>query len=316
MVGVFTTDVVWAEIGDRLVAIDPSTTFVRYAPGELVDDTDAARIDVAFLSHDLLPRWAGSYLKVCLEAPSTQWLHSLSAGVDHPVFRAIIDRGIRLTNSSGAAGPAIAHHVIMSLLALRRDLAGFLADQSERAWRPRDLGDVEATTVAVIGMGPIGAETARLAREFGMRPIGVRRSVRGDEPCETWTFDRLPELLPMAEAIVLAVPLSEDTRQLLDRAAFDLVRPGCHLVNVGRGELVDEEALVDALRTGQVGAAALDVTTVEPLPADSPLWSMPNVLITPHTSGATASTRRRVHDMFVAEFGHFVRGEPFEREIQ
>jgi D-2-hydroxyacid dehydrogenase (NADP+) len=316
VVGVFTTDAVWDEIGERLVAIDPSTTLVRYVPGEHVDDAEAARIDVAFLSHDLLPRWAGSYLKVCLESPTTRWLHSLSAGVDHPVFRAIIDRGIRLTNSSGAAGPAIAHHVIMSLLALRRDLAGFLRDQSERAWRPRDLDDVEGTTVAVIGMGPIGEETARLAAAFGMRPIGVRRVVRGDEPCETWTFDRLHELLPIADAIVLAVPLTDDTRSLLDSAALGRLRPGCHLVNVGRGELVDEEALIDALRTGQVGAAALDVTTVEPLPEDSPLWSMPNVVITPHTSGATTSTRRRVHDMFVAEFGHFVRGEPFEREIR
>jgi D-2-hydroxyacid dehydrogenase (NADP+) len=315
MVGVFVSDAVWDAVGDRLMAAAPDLERIRFVPGERVSDADAARVEVAFLSMDMWPQWTPSYMKVCIEAPSLRWLHSGSAGVDHPVFRMMIDRGTRLTNSSGASGRSIAHHVVMSLLALRRDLPQFLRDQAEQQWRTRDVGDVEDTVVGMLGMGPIGTESARLAQEFGMRVIGMRRTVSGDEPCETWTLDRLHELLPRLDALVLALPLAPATRQLIGATELALLPAGAHLVNVGRGELIDEAALIAALRSGHVGAASLDVTEIEPLPADSPLWSMPNVIVTPHSSGSTASTRRRAAEYFADEFEHYVRNEPFDREV-
>jgi phosphoglycerate dehydrogenase-like enzyme len=315
MVAVFVSDVVWDAVGDRLRAIEPSIERVRFTPGEFVTEADVARIEVAFLSMDMFPAWTPSYMKVCLEAPNLRWLHSGSAGVDHPVFRMFLDRGVRLTNSSGSSGPSIAHHVIMSLLALRRDLPAFLRAQAGRTWAQRDIGDVEGMTVGVLGMGPIGAESARLAGEFGMRVIGMRRRVVGDEPCETWTLDRLHELLPQLDALVLALPLTDDTRRIIGADELAMLPAGAHVVNVGRGELIDEAALIDALRSGQVGAAALDVTEVEPLPTESPLWDLPNVIITPHSSGATTSNRRRATEYFVEEFARFVRGEPLQREV-
>lgn len=316
MVAVFVSDEVWDAIGERLRALDPGVERVPFVPGERVPPEAVERIEVAFLSMDLWPRSSAAYMRVCLDAPNLRWLHSGSAGVDNPVFRHLIDQGVRLTNSSGAAATAIAHHVTMCLLALRRDLPGFVRDQAEHAWRQRSLGDVEATRLGMVGMGPIGLETARLAAALGIEVIGVRRTVRGDEPCETWTLDRLHELLPTIDTLVLALPLTDTTRQLIGAAELAMLPAGAHVVNVGRGELVDEPALVDALQRGHVGAAALDVTAVEPLPNDSPLWDMPNVIITPHSSAGTASSRRRAQGYFADEFAHYVAGEPFERGVR
>lgn len=315
MVGVFVSDVVWDAVGDRLTAPSPDLERIPFTPGDVVSDDDMARIEVAFLSMDMWPHATPAYMSVCLQAPNLRWLHSGSAGVDHPVFRMIIDKGARLTNSSGSSATSIAHHVMMSLLALRRDLMGFLRDQATREWRTRDVGDLEGKTVGVLGMGPIGRESARLAQAFGMHVIGMRRTVTGDEPCETWTLERLHELLPRLDALVLALPLSPETRHLIGAEELALLPVGAHVLNVGRGELIDEAALIDALTSGHVGAASLDVTELEPLPTNSPLWSMHNVIITPHSSGSTESTRIRAREMFVSEFTRFVRGNPFEREI-
>jgi phosphoglycerate dehydrogenase-like enzyme len=300
---------------DRYAIRDHDVELIEFEPGEHVADDAVGRIEVAFFSNDLYPAAAPSFLRVCLDAPSLKWLHVFNAGVDHPVFGMFLDRGVRLTTSSGASGVAIAHHVVLSLLALVRDLPGFLRDQAAHRWAQRRVGDVEGRVVAVLGMGPIGSEAARLAGELGMRPIGVRRSVTGEEPCETWTFDRLDELLDIADDLVLALPLTEETRGVIGAAEIARLRPGSHIVNVGRGELIDEPALIDALRDGRIAGAALDVFATEPLPVDSPLWDMPNVIVTPHSSGATESTERKSGEAFVSNLGAYLRGEALRNEV-
>ena len=265
MVGVFVSDAVWDAVGDRLMAAAPHLERIRFVPGELVGDDEVARVEVAFLSMDMWPQWTPSYMKVCLEAPALRWLHSGSAGVDHPVFRMLIDRGSRLTNSSGASGRSIAHHVLMSLLALRRDLPGFLRDQTASEWRTRNVGDVEGTTVGVLGMGPIGAESARLAQEFGMHVIGMRRTISGDEPCETWTLDRLHELLPRLDALVLALPLAPETRHLIGARELALLPAGAHVVNVGGIRM--------SVSTTSGGSASMRATSWSYVPHD-PMSSM------------------------------------------
>jgi phosphoglycerate dehydrogenase-like enzyme len=315
MTGVFLSKTVWDARGDDIRDAAPECEEIVFVPGAHVDADTIERIEVASLSDDLWPDHSASYMRVCLEAPNLRWLHTFSAGVDHPVFRMFLDRGVRLTNSSGASARSIAHHVVMTVLAMRRDLPHELREQAGHRWREHDVDDVEGTTVAVIGMGPIGIESARLLGELGMRAIGVRRTVQGNEPCETWTFDRLHEVLAIADTVVLAVPLTDETRHLIDARMIEVMRPGVHLVNVGRGGLVDEPALIDALRSKRIGFAALDVTDMEPLPADSALWDLPNVIITPHSSGATRSTRRRATDVFVDNLARWTSGLPLVNEV-
>ncbi len=147
-----------------------------------------------------------------------------------------------------------------------------------------------------------------MAAALGMRPIGMRRAVLGDEPCETWTLDRLPELAAASDALVVALPLTEDTRRIISAAVIAAMRPGAHFVNVGRGDLVDEPALVDALTAGRLGGAGLDVFVTEPLPAESPFWDLPNVILTPHNSANTQASGEDAAEIFLTNLALYARG--------
>ncbi len=310
----FVSAVLWEQWGDALRA-QGDFDLVLFHPGQRVNDADLERVTVACLSGDLWPEWSSAYMRCCLGIPRLDWFQSFSAGVDSPVFGMLMDRGARLTSASGASAIPIAHHVVMGLLALARNLPTMMRQQADHRWQMHDLDDLEGRTVGVAGMGPIGRESARLCAEFGMRPIGVRRTVQGDEPCETWPFARLDELLSTVDDLVLALPLTPDTNGLIGARELALLRPGARVVNVGRGELIDEPALIDALQRGHVGGAALDVFTTEPLSAGHPLWDMPNVIITPHVAGATPLSEHRAAAIFVDNLGHYLRGEPMRNEV-
>ena len=251
-----------------------------------------------------------SFMKVLLQAPNARWLHMFSAGLDDPVFALIGDRGVTVTHSAGSSAVPIAHSVIMHVIAMCRDARPLAIAQSKHEWSSRGTLDVEGRTMGIVGLGAIGSEVARLATHFGVRVIGVRRAPTGDEPCETWPVQRLHELLPQVDDLVLTAPLTEDTRGIIGERELSLLPRGAHLVNVGRGELIDEPALIAALVDGRVGAAALDVFAVEPLPPENPLWDMPQVTITPHSSGTTPLAATRAAAVFADNLGRFVRGEP------
>ena len=297
--------------------LDSMTSFrrelvVRILTGSEDDPSDA---EAAFLSPDEFPDAPAQLFRAALGAPSLRWFHTLSAGVDHPAFRSLVDRGVRLTTSSGAAGVPIAQAVFMQLLALTRRLPDMIRNQSDRNWERFHGTDLVGRTVVIAGMGPIGIEVARLASAFGMRAIGLRRNVVGTEPCETWTLDRWTDALAIADFVVLALPLTPQTKNLLGADAIGRLRPGATIVNVGRGELIDEPALIRALQSGRVAAAGLDVTMVEPLPTDSPLWTMKNVIITPHNSAAVPSTSAAVVEIFFDNLGRYLRSEPLRNEV-
>jgi len=283
--------------------------------GRLTED-EMARIDLAVFTADL---WNGnrgpSFFKVLLSAPNAKWLHMFSAGTDNPVFAEIRRRGMRLTHSAGSSATPIAHTVIMHALALCREARPWAIAQSEHVWAERDVADVEGRTMGIIGLGSIGSEVARLAQQFGMRVIGMRRSPRGDEPCETWATTRLHELLPLIDDLVLTAPLTDETRDIIGAAELALLPRGAHVINVGRGQLIDEAALIEALQSGQVGGAALDVFVVEPLPVDNPLWDMPNVIVTPHSAGGTPLATQRAADRFADNLGRYLRREPMINEV-
>lgn len=306
----FCSDGFWDACGEQVVAIDPTIEVVRLVGDDQVIGSDIERITVAYFSPDLWPDRSRAFLGVCVRAPRLAWLQSCTAGTDDAVFGRIVANGTTLTNASGAAAPSIAQTVMLFLLALSRDVPALARAQAARRWEPRPATDLEGLRLGIIGLGAIGSEVARLGQAFGMETIGLRRTVRGDEACEAWTSDRLAELLAWADAIVVAAPLTDDTRSLMDANAFATMRRGAWFVNVGRGEIADEEALIASLRSGHLGGAALDVFASEPLAASSPLWTLPNVIVMPHMSGETDRTSRRAAELFLENLGRWTRGQP------
>jgi phosphoglycerate dehydrogenase-like enzyme len=304
----FCTDAFWAEHGVDVTAIDPSIKTVQLVGTDHIADAELDRITLAFFSPDTWPSRSTNFMGTCVRAPNLSWLQTFSAGTDHAVFNALRDRGVAVTNGSGASAPSIAQTVILYLLALSRDLPHVTRSQSKRRWDPTPSHDLHGTRLGIVGLGAIGTEVARLALAFGVEVIGLRRTVRGDEPCATWPNERFDELLDWADAIAVTAPLTNETRGLFDARAFARMRPGAWFMNVGRGEIVDETALVDALTSGHLGGAGLDVFVTEPLPTDSPLWTLPNVIVTPHSSGDTDRTKRRGIEIFLDNLRSYTAG--------
>ena len=311
----FCTDTAWGRYRDSLLFAAPELQVVMLDGDQIVNDHDLQRMTVAFFSADAWPERTAHYIQACLQAPNLQWLHTFSAGVDSPVFAEFIRRGARLTTSSGSSARPIAQTVAMMILGLSRDVPSWMRAQLEHRWAPHVGEEVEGANLAVIGMGPIGEETARLGLALGMNVIGCRRTVSGNEPCETKSWDSLAHLLEWADYVVLALPLTNDTRDLIGATQLATMKPTARLINVGRGGLVDEPALIDSLTNGRLAGAGLDVFATEPLDANSPLWDMPNVIITPHNSGATALANHRGAQIFIDNMGRFVRGEGLRNEV-
>jgi phosphoglycerate dehydrogenase-like enzyme len=298
---------------------DALTDAARQAPRVVLRDGkldgDPAAAEVAYFSGDLFPDRVREFILALRDAKDLRWMHTFSAGVDNPFFGQLRARGVRLTTSSGAHAVPIAQTVVWYLLALSRHAEERRDAQRRRAWERRPVVDLQDRTLGVVGLGPIGLEVARLGAALRMRVVGVRRTPRGEEPCETWSLARLDELLAIADAVVLAIPLVDETRHLLDARRLALMKRGAWLVNVGRGALVDEGALVGVLASGRLGGAGLDVFEVEPLPAESPLWSMPNVIVTPHNSGDAPGNLHRATAIFLDNLARYGRGEPLRNEV-
>ena len=255
--------------------------------------------------HDLMRR-----------SSSLRWAQTHSAGADRPVFVELLGRGVAVTTSSGANAAVVAQTAVAGVLALARRFPQLIAAQRERRWAPlmgaalpRDLGGQTAT---IVGWGPVGQRIAAMLSAVGMHCIAVRRGAvpAAEGGVETVGYDDLPAVLPRADWLVLACPLTRWTRGLVDAAALALLPRGAHLVNVARGEVVVETDLIAALRSGALAGAFLDVFEHEPLPEQSPLWALDNVLVTPHCAGHSDGNAQRVDSMFLANLGRCARGEP------
>lgn len=250
-------------------------------------------------------------------APRLRFIQSASAGVDQYGREVLQGAGIRLASAQGVNARAVAEHALALILALARRLPEARDNQQQRVWRgmigdfARREDELGGKTLVVVGLGRIGGRLARLASAFDMRVIGVRRDpAAGGEHVESvHALAELPALLPLADFVVLTCPLTPDTEGLIDGRALAAMKPSAHLVNVARGRCVDEAALIQALQDGAIAGAALDVTTTEPLPGSSPLWAMPNVLITPHTAGETCRYEDNVLDLLMDNLERLWRGE-------
>ncbi len=252
-------------------------------------------------------------------APRLRWIHSPAAGVGSMLCPALIDSPVVLTNSRGLSADTIAEHVIAVTLALFRNLHTAVRYQARRQWAQDIIGAPPANrmlsgaAVLVVGLGSIGGAVARRLHALGARVSGIRRRATTPAPegvTRVEPRERLHEMLHEADVVVIAAPQTKDTRGLMGRAELEAMRRDGVLVNVSRGKLVDEEALIAALRAGAIGGAALDVFTHEPLAADSPLWDMPNVLITPHTSGFRSDHWDAATALFADNLRRFERGAP------
>lgn len=311
----FCTDTFLAEHGDRLRSIAPELEYVELVGEEQVAESDIERITITFFSHDAWPERAANFFGVAMRAQNLSWFHTMSAGVDSPVFSTFTDRGVRLTTSSGSSAAPIARTAMMYLLALSRDLPGMIRSQDRAEWNWHRWVELEGRSVAVVGWGPIGQEVARLADAFGMHPTIVRRAAHGDEPYPVQPLSELTQVAADHDVMVVALPLTSDTAGIVSAEVIDALGGDGLFVNVGRGELVDQAALTSALVDGRLGGAGVDVTDPEPLPADDPLWAAPNLIITPHNSGSTDGTGGRAAEAFLANLERWVAGDDLVNEV-
>ena len=309
------------EHGTRIRAVDARASFVVPAlqDGAVQWSGDPANADVCFFSEDF---WQdlGHRQRVIPELfrlTGLKWFHTFSAGVDSPAFKAMIDRGTILTNSSGASATSIAQYVLAMMLHRAKGIDAWHEQQARREWRQHAGGELTAATAGIIGAGAIGGEVARLAKAFGMRTIGARRSGRPARHLdEMLTQRRLPHLLKQSDYVVIACPLTEETERMIGERELRAMKPTATLINIARGRIVDEAALVRALEGGWIAGACLDVFTVEPLPEDSPLWSMPNVMVTPHNSAISPHNMERVLAIFLDNLARFMTGKPLRNRVR
>jgi phosphoglycerate dehydrogenase-like enzyme len=244
-----------------------------------------------------------------------RWMHAAGAGVERYDLAQIAARGVLLTNSKGVSAPNMAEHVLGMMIALTRRFPRLLRAQIQHEWRDeethREVGELQGQTVLIAGMGEVGRAVAQRAAAFGMRVNGLRRRADALQAGfdQVFAIGDLHAALANADHVVVTLPNTPRSGGLFDAEAFAAMKPGASIYNVGRGPVIDTAALIAALASGHLGGAGLDVTDPEPLPADSPLWDMENVLITAHTSGATPRYWERQADLIAENIRRIQRGD-------
>jgi D-2-hydroxyacid dehydrogenase (NADP+) len=279
---------------------------------------DYKRVDQEILDTEIAITWSIRPAQIAA-AKKLRWIHSPAAAVHQLIFPELVNSDIILTNAREVHGPVVAEHVIALLFALAKKIPGSVRLQEEHVWgqqilwdeRPR-LREVAGATVGLIGLGSIGRAVAKSAKALGMRVVAAREHPeKGSEGADAiFGPAQIDEVFSQADYIVLAAPVTTGTKAIANAERLALMKPDACLINVGRGPLVDEPALATALREKKIGGAALDVFPKEPLPADSPLWDVPNLLITPHTAALTDKLWERHYALFSQNLRRYLKGQP------
>ncbi|HLA16864.1 MAG TPA: D-2-hydroxyacid dehydrogenase [Candidatus Limnocylindrales bacterium] len=285
--------------------------------------------DVEVMLRGPLP--AAVFDRVLARAPRLAWVHSATAGVERVLTPASRARGLVITNARGVFSRPIAEYVLLMILAVSRRLPQLLELQRERTWQPLEGVELRDVTVGIVGLGSMGRAVGTLASGFGCRVIAVRR--RADEGSATpaseleemppgeLVLERvtgpngLSDLMAESDFVVLAAPLTPDTQGMIGEAVLARAKPGCWIINVARGALIDERALLRALRDGVIGGAVLDTFVEEPLPPTSPFYDLPNVILTPHTSWSSGRVLDRSVELFCDNLRRFAAEEPLKNVV-
>jgi len=299
---------------DRPPHLDPLADKVEFR------FTDAAGLAEAVDGADALFLWdffSTAVRDVWDRAGSLSWIHVAAAGVDRLLFDALVGSNVVVTNARGVFDRPIAEFVLGSILARAKRFQESYELQREHTWQHRETESIHGRTALVVGTGAIGREIARLLRAVGMQVRGAGRRARTGDP-DFGVVEASADLASYAgwaDHVVVAAPLTEQTRGLVDAEVLAAMKPSAHLVNIGRGPIVDEEALVDALRQGRIAAATLDVFTTEPLPPDSLLWDLPGVVVSPHLSGDAHGWLDTLALQFVDNAERWLAGRPLANVV-
>ncbi|MBD2138409.1 D-2-hydroxyacid dehydrogenase [Anabaena sp. FACHB-1237] len=302
------------EIAHEIEPHLPETTAVLSVDSEGNIDGDATDAEVYFSWFYLKPT---TLHRVLDAAPLLRWHHAPNAGVNHILTPKYLERDLILTNGAGVHGIPIAEFVITYLLAYSKQLPSLYQQYNERNWqRGLPIQELFEKTLLIIGAGGIGQEIAVRAKAFGMRIFGSSR-----HPKLLPNFDKVvgankwKELLPEVEFVVIATPLTPETKGMIDLETLRLFRPDSYLINIARGAIVDESALSQAVEQGWIAGAALDTVFTEPLPPESPLWTLPNVFITPHCSGNSPRVKGRTIALFLENFTRYRQGQQLRNVV-
>lgn len=308
-----------AELAPQLIEIFGPDGYVHVTAKEIHDGT--ADADLCFVSREItgnstkqniLPDTQFFY-DALRQSKDLKWIQVHSAGADRQIFLDLIARGVTLTTSSGASASLVAQTALTGLLSLARRFPQLAAAQRAHIWAPFfKTGlppDLEGQTALIVGWGPIGQKLGAWLTALGLKIIVVRQSANAQiDGARVISFAQFAEVLPDTDWLVLACPLTSQTTNLVSQQALALMKPSAHIVNISRGAVIDEPAMIDALKAGRLAGAYLDVFAQEPLPAESALWDMPNVIATPHTAGFSDGILQRMSQMFIENLKNWHSG--------
>ena len=326
--GILLSEQILRSYGDEIAAaaraagVEPHFVPLPQEAGARLDAEALASIHAAYLTRDVhhSPLFA-AFEHAVSAGPNLRWVHFTTSGMNpYPWVPPLLARGVRMSTSTGSNAEPVAQIALMGLLLMARRAHVWIRGQQRHEWRPhrgKDVPpDIAGQTVVIVGLGAVGSRVAHYARMLGMKTIGVRRSPRRpeDEVDELVTPDALRTVLPRADFLVMTCPLTAQTRNLIDAQMLALLKPTASFINVARGEVVDEAALVAALQRNALAGAYLDVYQKEPLPPDSPLWDLPNVVMSPHNASSAQGNEARATRYFIDNIARLVQGEPLVNE--
>ncbi|MDI1282953.1 MAG: D-2-hydroxyacid dehydrogenase [Reyranella sp.] len=314
--------------GPRIASAVPTGGLAFVTSEQAIADGGPCGADIAFMTREVTGKSSKDnqtpelrdFEIVLRRAPNLRWLQIHPAGAERPIYRELRDRGVKVTTASGATAVTVSHSTLGAVIALNRRFPLLADAQRRHAWEPR-IGeraprDLAGQCAVVVGLGPIGRNIAALLKMLGMCVIGARRSAEPVEPSDrTVAYDRLGEVLPEADWLILCCPASPLTRGIANAAAFSAMPAGAHFVNVARGEIAVEADVIAALASGKLAGAYLDVFEREPLDPASPLWDMPNVLISPHTASHSLGQKEAIFEIFLDNLARWRDGRKLRNDV-
>ncbi len=314
--------------GPRIEAAVPAGALSFVTAEEALAADGPGVADIAFMTREVTGKSSSGnptpelqgFDAVVRKSPHLKWLQIHPAGAERPIYRELRGRGVKVTTASGATAVTVAHSVLGAVIALNRRWPLLADAQRRHAWEPR-LGersprDLKGQRAVIVGMGPIGRTIATLLQVLGIASIGVRRTAEPLAPFEAViAYAQLPEVLPRADWLILCCPASPLTRGLANAAVFAAMPQGACLINVSRGEIAVQPDVVQALQSGHLAGAYLDVFEKEPLDPASPLWELPNVLVSPHTASHSQGQNEAIFDIFLDNLARFRNGEALRNDV-